>query len=579
LSGRLGGIGTRFAPAARQRHKDCNMTNVQLSLTNLLLPAGPAAGGEGAGVKNRPARSPRRAAPASDARGDRLEQASSTREDARCAARRGAGDRRTDPKSRPPAAQGAEAKPARRRSTRLRLPSNPQGNVLAHLARGESGPEGKTPFEAIIEGLVDDLAQAAPPGSRKPHAGLLKQAAAGAIKAAGASLPQPLAPLKLAPPKAAGAKAAGPPEKPEAATGQAVVKLATAAAHAEELAGEAVKPEHSATPAPTAPSPQAVPSPPTGAPQQKTSQATSPAPAAASADLERTKETTAMLAAADLPTGKASAAGKDITAGEVAAWASPSAVSARPASEDGAPRARATAGGPAGQEPEAIPHPSASAGAPPTEPAAAGAASGQAGPVVARQAEALQAAQGEGLEVQSAELIRPEQAPPVQVGAEATQGPEELREQMPAADQIVETIRLRDVRAGEQIVVRLNPPELGRVRLTLRAEGQELRGLLEVDNSRTLMELQREAPALADRLAEGGVELRRLDIQLSDQGRSDSTDSPPQQGAGSGQGAPQHDAPDRGGAPADPAVLGAGELQPEELPEQQVADESINIWM
>jgi flagellar hook-length control protein FliK len=556
------------------------MTNVQLNLTSLLLPAGPAAGGEGTGMKNRPARPPQRAAPAADARGRRLEQASSTREDARGAVRRDAADRRTDPKSRPPAAKGAKAKPARQRSTRLRPHSNPQRNVLAHLARGESGPEGRISFDAIIEGLVDDLAQAAPPGSREPHARLVKHAAAGAIKAAGASLPQPLAALKLAAPKAAGAKAAGPAEKPAAATAQAAAKLTSAAAQAAELAGEAVKPEHSAAPAPTHPSPQAAPSAPTGTPQQKASQATSPTPAAPLTDLERTKETTAMPAAADLPTERASAAGKDITAGEVAAWASPSAVSARPASEDGAPRPRATAGGPAGQEPEAIPHPSASAGAPPTEPAAAGAASEQAGPVVARQAEALQAMHGDGLGIQSAELMHPEQAPSVQVGAEAMQGPEELRGQLPAADQIIETIRLRDVRAGEQIVVRLNPPELGRVRLTLRAEGQELRGLLEVDNSRTLMELQREAPALADRLAEGGVELRRLDVQLSDQGRSDSTDSPPQQGADSGQGLPQRDAPDRGsGSPADPADLGAGDLEPEESPEQQVADESINIWM
>jgi len=188
--------------------------------------------------------------------------------------------------------------------------------------------------------------------------------------------------------------------------------------------------------------------------------------------------------------------------------------------------------------------------------------------------------QSEGLEVQSAELIHPEQSPSVRVGGEAIYGPEELRGQMPAADQIVETIRLRDVRAGEQIVVRLNPPQLGRVRLTLQADGQELRGLLEVDNPRTLMELQREAPALADRLAEGGVELRRLDVQLSDQGRSDSPNSAPQQGAGGGEGLPQRDAPHRDdGGPADPAVLGPGDLEPEELPEQQVADESINIWM
>jgi len=28
-----------------------------------------------------------------------------------------------------------------------------------------------------------------------------------------------------------------------------------------------------------------------------------------------------------------------------------------------------------------------------------------------------------------------------------------------------------------------------------------------------------------------------------------------------------------------PAVLGAGDPEPQELPDQQIADESINIWM
>lgn len=137
-----------------------------------------------------------------------------------------------------------------------------------------------------------------------------------------------------------------------------------------------------------------------------------------------------------------------------------------------------------------------------------------------------------------------------------------------------------EAQAGEEIVVRLDPPQLGRLRLSLQAEGQELRGVLEVDNPRTLVELQRKAPGLVDRLAEAGVELRRLDVQLSDQGRGDSANSAPQQGANGGQAPPDRDAPEgRDGGHSEPVPFGAVDGGPQAAPDQQVADGSINIWM
>ncbi len=584
------------------------MTNVQLSLTNLLLPAGPAGGQEHTPTKGRPgeadqpARSPERSGPpVGAARGDRLKQASTAREEARSAGhretgrgpvRRDAGGRRADRKSHPRAAKGTNAKPARRRPTKPHLNPTVSVNVLAHLAQSDQGQEGRISFEAIVEGLVNEIAQAAAHGTTKPHARLVKQDAAATIKVAGASLSDSLTGLKAAvvrqvvPPKASYAKADSPTGTSSAATAQAAAKVTAAAAvQAAEPTEEAAKPEHPAASTartPTGPSSQPIPSPPTGTGQQKADQPTSPATAAGAAPATRevAKAASVVPAAADLPTEEASAAGKDVVSSEAPAHsASQSGVRAHPASENVAPRPRATAPDPAGEEPKAIPQPSASAGAAPITPVAA-APSGEAGSVVGRQAEAFQALQGEGLEVQSAELIRPEQATTIRAGVEALYGPDEMRNQTPAADQIVETVRLRGVRTGEQIIVRLDPPQLGRVRLTLHADGQELRGLLEVDNPRTLTELQREAPALADRLAEGGVELRRLDVQLSDQGRSDSTNSAPQQGAGGGEGPPQRDAAERGnGDQPGPAVLGAGDLEPEELPDQQIADQSINIWM
>jgi flagellar hook-length control protein FliK len=67
---------------------------------------------------------------------------------------------------------------------------------------------------------------------------------------------------------------------------------------------------------------------------------------------------------------------------------------------------------------------------------------------------------------------------------------------------------------GGSVTIRLEPPELGRVRLQVRQEAGGIRGLLEVESPRALAQLQSEAPAMAARLADGGVHLRRMDVVL-----------------------------------------------------------------
>jgi len=148
-------------------------------------------------------------------------------------------------------------------------------------------------------------------------------------------------------------------------------------------------------------------------------------------------------------------------------------------------------------------------------------------------------------------------------------------------EQVVERIRLAGARSGDQVVVNLEPPELGRVRLTLAADGQQVRGVVEVDNPRTLVELQREAEALTQRLADEGVELRQLDFQLSDQGRGGSSGAAFDQAAGGGpqpeeHGASQRDSDERGSETGSPVL--AGDADGEEAG-GHVADGSINVWM
>ena len=88
--------------------------------------------------------------------------------------------------------------------------------------------------------------------------------------------------------------------------------------------------------------------------------------------------------------------------------------------------------------------------------------------------------------------------------------------------QLTETLRNQEAQAGQEIVVRLHPPELGSVRMTLHTEGDHVRGVVVVDSARTYAELHQEMPGLVQRLADSGVDLRRLDIVLNE--RADRSD-------------------------------------------------------
>jgi len=64
------------------------------------------------------------------------------------------------------------------------------------------------------------------------------------------------------------------------------------------------------------------------------------------------------------------------------------------------------------------------------------------------------------------------------------------------------------------LVIRLDPPHLGEVRLTLWSSGSAVEGRLEVAQAHTLAALRGEASAMMGRLAEAGVTMRQLEITL-----------------------------------------------------------------
>jgi hypothetical protein len=68
--------------------------------------------------------------------------------------------------------------------------------------------------------------------------------------------------------------------------------------------------------------------------------------------------------------------------------------------------------------------------------------------------------------------------------------------------------------AGQQITISLTPPELGNVRLVVQSNGDAVSCVMHVQNPATLDQIRDQAPALVGRLAQDGVEVRRMDVVL-----------------------------------------------------------------
>ncbi|MGC9453828.1 MAG: flagellar hook-length control protein FliK [Phycisphaerae bacterium] len=175
------------------------------------------------------------------------------------------------------------------------------------------------------------------------------------------------------------------------------------------------------------------------------------------------------------------------------------------------------------------------------------------------------------------------EAQPVSGQSQATQagtipaGPRTPASQV--ADTVAETVNAGQARAGRQLTIRLNPPELGSVRITFESDGQQLRGTLEVSNPRTLGELQRELPALMSRLSDSGVQLRRMDLNLADNGGGSANSQL------SDFGNSQAQTGERGysgtAGPAEPEAEPAAETTVSvDTPQSaQISDDVINVWI
>jgi len=85
------------------------------------------------------------------------------------------------------------------------------------------------------------------------------------------------------------------------------------------------------------------------------------------------------------------------------------------------------------------------------------------------------------------------------------------------SDQIQGSISSLLRQGDQQITIRLNPPELGKVFIRFQQQEGEITGLLEVSRAETRVEIQQLLPQIIRNLQDSGVQIKRLEVQLSDQ--------------------------------------------------------------
>jgi len=84
--------------------------------------------------------------------------------------------------------------------------------------------------------------------------------------------------------------------------------------------------------------------------------------------------------------------------------------------------------------------------------------------------------------------------------------------------QILESIHSSLSQKGQdqQITVRLNPPELGKVFIKFQEQDNQITGMLEVSKTQTRIEIQQALPQIIRSLQDSGIHIKRLEVVLSE---------------------------------------------------------------
>jgi hypothetical protein len=154
------------------------------------------------------------------------------------------------------------------------------------------------------------------------------------------------------------------------------------------------------------------------------------------------------------------------------------------------------------------------------------------------------------------------------------------------SEQILESIQSSSSQKSEtqQITIRLHPPELGKVFIKFEEQESQLTGLVEVSKAQTRYEVEQALPQIIQNLADCGIQIKRLEVMLTDQNEQYSYgDESLQDGFFQ-----QHHNLQEGNNPDNPGTL--GDNDPSVVvnsssykngldPQVQITDNSINILM
>ena len=83
--------------------------------------------------------------------------------------------------------------------------------------------------------------------------------------------------------------------------------------------------------------------------------------------------------------------------------------------------------------------------------------------------------------------------------------------------QIQEHIHSSLRQGDQQITIRLNPPELGKVFVRFQEQEDQITGLLEVSKAQTRYEIEHALPQIIRNLQDSGIPIKRLEVVLTDQ--------------------------------------------------------------
>ena len=83
--------------------------------------------------------------------------------------------------------------------------------------------------------------------------------------------------------------------------------------------------------------------------------------------------------------------------------------------------------------------------------------------------------------------------------------------------QILESIQSSLQQGSRQIIIRLNPPELGEVSVKFQEQEDQITGLLEVSKLQTRYDIEQALPQIIRNLQDSGIQVRRFEVVVADQ--------------------------------------------------------------